>query len=155
MAAESVMKLVADALADALNEESFAPAIEAERVYRARLTREAVETASVQVAPIDQVTSGIARVLDSIIVTLGVTVIGASGAESGEDVPVERCDEIADAAQQIEDFIGDIENKLIVAAETENWTATPEGDIRSRVVEEWHDDGVFAVEITASYRVMR
>jgi hypothetical protein len=151
---ESVAKLVSQAAADALNAQTFSLPIEAARHWRAYLDRSAVESPTVTVIPGQRSSRRVTRGGDSENqLSLQVVVQQTYDPISGEIVPVDRCDPIADLSQEVEDYLQ--QTSLSWTDDGTARKATPTGVASSEVVEDWLTDGVFAVSLNIEYLLVR
>ena len=151
---ESVQKLVAQAAVDAINVQTFSLTLEAKRHWRLFADRGAFDQPTVTAIPGQRQSQRITRGGDSQdSISLQVVVQMAFDPVSGETVPVDRCDPVADLAQEVEDYLR--RNSLSISDNGTARLATPTGVSQSETVDDWLTDGVFAVSIAVDYTVTR
>ncbi len=159
----SVWQLLAQGAVDALNLRTFAPEAEAKRGWRIYHQVADTEQPTITVVPTAKSVTNGARGKKIIKASLSITVGRQHSGTSGETDPVEREDEIAGLAQQVEDYLADPASKIAInvpessdgAGDAEVWDATPTGDVAAEVIQEWLADGVFAVLFTIEYTIFR
>jgi hypothetical protein len=155
----SVWSLLAQGAVDALNSQTFNPAAEASRGWRIDLQRADTVQPSITVVPTLKTVANASRGVKQNTVSLAIMVQRADGTQSGEEDPVERRDEIAGLAQQVEDYLTNPANAIVVdngvGSEQESWTAVPTGSVQAEVVSEWLADQVFGVMFTVEYTIFR
>lgn len=157
MAARSVQKLVAQAAADALNTQTLCTPFLAKRGWKPQLDIEDLEKLAVTIVPDFRRTRlmnrGGARLNE--LVTEIVVQRQHGGAELTDEQLNERCDLVADFAQEVEDFLASPTNKLAIGEEPDDLVAEPtdveqefDGDVLI-------EDGVMSIRLAITYRILR
>ena len=151
---KAVARQVAQGIADLLTAQNFSQPLIASREWIAVNDTDEMESYLVQVVPEDRRTvTRASRGTDKHAFVVAVTIQKRLiGRNEGEIAPVKACDAAADFAQEIEDFLLDVETSTIA---TERGHATP---LEAEVAwdkERLETQGVFAVNVAVSYVLMR
>jgi hypothetical protein len=157
--ASSVFALLAQKAVDSLNEQTFAPAAEAQRGWRIFLRVTDTDQPVITVIPTAKTVTNAARRCKQNVVSLTVIIQRQHGGASGEEDPIAREDEVASLAQQVEDYLSSPANAMVVfdgeGDDIESFSAEPTGTVSAEVIQEWLAENVFAVMFTVEYTLFR
>lgn len=148
----SVIAELAQGVADLLDLQTFSMEFEADRGWAPHQEIEALANPTVTVVPIAKTVTNASRGLNQNDVQIAVVVQRQHGDSNPSGIgPVERCDELAALAQEVEDFLGNTDNKIV----TENLSARPWNTTAEIDSERLVTEGIFAVSIVVTYRLWR
>lgn len=145
-----VMVEVAEAVAEALNQQNWSLAATAFRGWRPTNDREDAQKAYIQVIPTADRVARVSRAAKSHAVAIELTVGREHGGKPGEDDPVARDDAIAALVYEILDYMFEAQ-----IAGTAGWKARLIGDVAVELQDSSLDAGIIEFKLGAEFFLQR